>query len=277
MNKKPKNSSETASRHTDSELNGSKKSAARFPRRSAYKLNTPASNFSSKIRLLRQKGLLYVSKKAFYRHVFPLIKVILPKKTFSFKGNDLFYCNSKFNETMANERSIEITLGQREVAEEPGSILEIGNVLSNYFTSPFRTVVDKYEVAQNVINNDIEQFTSIIPYNLIISVSTIEHIGFDEENLDPEKIKRVLNHIISNLLADSGRLMVTFPLGWNPDLDNDFLSGTLPFTEVILYKRINWKNHWKIVPIPSSTSFSYGTYIGADYLAVGYYIKESVR
>jgi hypothetical protein len=60
------------------------------------------------------------------------------------------------------------------------NILEIGNVLSHYFPVN-HDIVDKYEKADGVINQDVVHFYSPKKYDLIVSVSTLEHVGWDED------------------------------------------------------------------------------------------------
>ncbi len=51
-----------------------------------------------------------------------------------------------------------------------------------------------------------------------MAVSTLEHVGWDEEPRDPGKILRAVDHL-RHLLLPSGRLFVTCPLSYNPHLD----------------------------------------------------------
>jgi len=60
------------------------------------------------------------------------------------------------------------------------NILEIGNVLSRHIKLE-HDILDKYETAKGVINEDIVDFKSEKKYDLIISISTLEHVGWDEK------------------------------------------------------------------------------------------------
>jgi hypothetical protein len=76
----------------------------------------------------------------------------------------------------------------------------VGNVLSHYF-SVNHDVVDKYEKAEGVINRDIIDFHPSKEYDLIISISTLEHVGWDEDISDhkilhdPSKILRAIENL----------------------------------------------------------------------------------
>ena len=65
-------------------------------------------------------------------------------------------------------------------------------------------------------------------FELILSISTFEHIGFDDDASvsSGEKILAAVRHC-QGLLTESGRLVLTVPLGYNPDLDRLIVSGTL--------------------------------------------------
>src|SRR5436190_23445265 len=53
--------------------------------------------------------------------------------------------------SLNNERAVEVALARDFVTDKTGQILEIGNVLANYFNFS-HDVVDKYEIAPGVIN-----------------------------------------------------------------------------------------------------------------------------
>lgn len=55
-------------------------------------------------------------------------------------------------------------------------------------------------------------------YDWIVSISTMEHVGHDEEPKDPGAAARAIHHLRS-LLASGGEMLVTVPGGYNPALD----------------------------------------------------------
>ena len=106
-------------------------------------------------------------------------------KIFKFQGQFYTYFDHPYNTTLDNERSIEIPIISKFLSEnKDDNILEIGNVLSHYFNFE-HDVVDKYEKSEGVTNEDVVDFKSSKNYSLIISISTLEHVGWDEDPKDP--------------------------------------------------------------------------------------------
>lgn len=151
----------------------------------------------------------------------PVILPCLKRRTFRWEGQDLACFYHAYNMTWVGERAAEIPIAKNFLDGANGkSVLEIGNVLSHYFPVT-HTVVDKFEVAPKVINQDVLDFRPETHFDLILSISTFEHIGFDDDSVSGsgEKIIRAVNHCRS-LLTATGRLVLTIPLGYNPDLDD---------------------------------------------------------
>ena len=68
------------------------------------------------------------------------------------------------------------------------------------------------------------------------SASTLEHVGWDETPRDPEKILRAVDHF-RGMLAPGGLLAVTFPLGYNREMDAMLASGVLRFPRQYYFRR----------------------------------------
>lgn len=103
----------------------------------------------------------------------------------------------------------------------------MANVLSYYFKVT-HDVVDKYELARGIINEDVVSFTTSKRYDQIIFISTLEHIGYDEEEKEPREILRAIDNLQS-LLTDGGRLVFTIPYSYNPSLGDDDYRQSNPF------------------------------------------------
>ena len=224
------------------------------------KSSSKQEGFSSKVwRILRRKGIQYLVA-AIVRRIRVRIRTSLitplsygyyrhfkTRKTFVFRQKKYHYFYHQYNQTWRNERAVEIPIIWSMVQLFQGSILEVGNVLSHYF-SINHDVVDKYEKSEGVINQDATEITLSKKYDLIISISTLEHVGWDENPTDkktvddPEKILHTMDKLRS-LLAESGRIVVTVPLAYNPHLDKLLRNGKLKLDKKFFMKRVS-KDTW---------------------------------
>ena len=195
-------------------------------------------------------------------------------RTFVFSGKRYRYFCHPCNLTFRNERAIEIPIMLEIVREHEGEeILEVGNCLSHY-VPVHHEVVDKYEVYPGVINRDVVDFTPAKSFDLIISISTLEHLGFDEEVKDPEKPLRAIRHL-TGLLRLGGLMVVTIPLGFNPSVDEMLERGRFRFTQRYCFKRLFPSHVWKEVGWEAIRGVGYGyEYKSAMGLVIGVIRKE---
>lgn len=186
-----------------------------------------------------------------------------PRRHFSFRGTSLRYYGGlrplRVRDSriplmlrLANvfskadsERAIEIPIANQFAASaSKGELLEIGNVLAYYDMVTPHTIVDRYETIPGVLNEDALAFNPNRKFNFIVSVSTIEHIGFDEPELDIEKPIRVIRKLVE-LLSQRGRLLITVPFGYNPEIDRCFQSGGFQDFDVTPFavdrRSLNWR------------------------------------
>lgn len=184
-------------------------------------------------------------------------------KCFIFQGKTYEYFYHKHNNTWANERAVEIPIIWEILKENEGkSILEVGNMLSSYF-SVNHDIVDKYETATNVINQDIVDFHPSKNYNLIVSISTLEHVGWDEIPRDPTKIFKVIENF-KNLLTSKGICVFTIPIGYNNELDILLNKNQLPISKLFYLKRITKDNRWEEVKWSHISNLRYGSPFNYD-------------
>lgn len=166
---------------------------------------------------------------------------------FNSTKHDYFYHH--YNMTILNERFIEVPIVKEYLNDYIGeNILEIGNVLSHYFDvkkefSSNYTIVDKYETAPGVLNEDIIGYHPEKPFDLIVSISTIEHAGIDEPNekRDYKKVNYIIRKI-NTMLSPGGTFVCTLPIGYHPTLQNDV---NKLFDEVYYLRRISETNRWE--------------------------------
>ena len=196
---------------------------------------------------------------------------VLGKGTLSFRLNERAYryFYHRYNYTWLNERCVEIPIARRVLREHSGrKILEIGNVLSHYF--PVRhTIVDKYEMAKGILNEDVASFQTGERYDLILGISTLEHVGFDETPQDPLKPLAALENLKS-LLTDRGQILLTIPLGYNPHLDTFTREDKLGLTRQSYLVRTGRANAWREAQVAEVHDAKYGgLYPAANALLVG--------
>jgi SAM-dependent methyltransferase len=183
-------------------------------------------------------------KDALKQAIVAYCKILKSAKTFTFGNREYHYFYHSYNLAWRNERTVEVPIALAYLGARNGqSVLEVGNVLSHYVETEHE-VLDKYEKAPGVINEDAVDFDPGKKYDLIISISTLEHIGWDETPRDPEKSLAALNNLAS-LLAPGGALIATASLGLNPAFDRLLEAGALPFEEVCALRRVRCKNEWR--------------------------------
>lgn len=173
-------------------------------------------------------------------------KLFKPPRIFTLKGKTYNYFYHRYNTTWRNERAVEVPIIWDMVARSKSQgmhILEVGNVLSHYFSIQ-HDVLDRYDKARCVINQDVVDFQPSKKYDLIVSISTLEHVGWDEEPRDPEKILRALENLKTNCLTAGGKLVVTLPLGYNTEMDRLLREGKIHFMKQCYLKRVSADNKW---------------------------------
>ncbi len=193
---------------------------------------------------------------------------------FIFQDQAYQYFYHSHNHTWDNERAVEIPLTVNELLKmKDKNVLELGNVLSHYMPIT-HDVVDKYEPGPQVKNVDIIDYHPAKKYDLIISISTLEHVGWDENPQTLENIHQknktaiALDHMVK-LLKKNGTLFITVPLGYNHDLDELLMRKKLKVDSVCYLKRQNTQNQWLEVSSLEAKKIKYGSpYRNANGLAV---------
>jgi SAM-dependent methyltransferase len=156
--------------------------------------------------------------------------------TFAFRGERHPYLVHRHKRTWLTERAVEVPVVQAIVDRHAGArVLEVGNVLSHY--RPQRhLVVDKYERAPGVVNRDVLELGDLGRFDLVVAISTVEHVGWDETPRDPAKAVAAIGALRS-LLAPGGTLVVTVPVGYNRALDAALRDGQVSFSELTALRR----------------------------------------
>lgn len=221
-----------------------------------------------------QKGfrhLIYHALITFYDFTY-YIFLFYFKSTpvFYFQGEAYHYFFHWYNHTWKNERAIEVPIILKEIQYDNGKrILEVGNVLSHYIPC-YHNIIDKYEKADDIINQDVVDFHPQTKYDLIVSISTLEHVGWDEWPKEQMKSLRALDNLKS-LLTDGGKLIFTLPFGYNTELDKFLLEDNLWFKKYYI-KKISHRNWLEVNVLDDFSDIRYDfASHAANMLIIGYY------
>jgi hypothetical protein len=179
-------------------------------------------------------------------------------ETFEFQGNTYHYLFHEYHTTWKNERAVVIPIVWdivKRYQEQRKRILEVGNVLSYYFQVN-HDILDKYEIIDGVINEDVVDFNPPKQYDLIVTIFTLLDVGFDENIFtmakpslffgldktprDPMKFMRAIENL-NRLLAEDGQMVIIHSLGYNHEMDKSLENGTLQLHEQHYLKRMS--NH----------------------------------
>ena len=205
------------------------------------------------------------------------LKTKKTKNTFTFQKKNIEYLDHPYNHTKYNERSVEVPLVWSFLKNKKTKrILELGHVLSHYYPYFSHTIVDKYEIDKQVINEDMLTYIPRKKFDVIVSISTIEHIGWDEPKKEKMKIPKVLAHLY-DLLTPGGECFCTFPIGYNKYLDEHFMKGNLPFSKITLLKRVSLGNEWREIAREEVKDIKYGApFPNSNVIGVGI-MKKPLR
>jgi hypothetical protein len=181
-------------------------------------------------------------------------------KKFKLGNVEYSYFLHPYNITWSNERAVEIPVIRPLLkSSDPGSTLEIGNVMSHYFDSD-HLVVDKHENCsyRPVVNADLVEFNPQRQFKLIVSISTIEHVGWDDTPRDESKVIAAFKKI-RTLLAPGGKAVVTVPVGYNSFLDQRMLEVVGEGATLRCLKRISEDNQWVETDLDDALQCTYDT------------------
>jgi hypothetical protein len=125
----------------------------------------------------------------------------------------------------------------------------------SHYRDVYHTVIDKYESSINVLNFDVADFSLNQKFDFILSLSTMEHVGWDEELKDPDKILRSIINLKRHLSKD-GVMLITLPIGYNNSLDLYLKEGKLKFDESHCFVK-SGKCFWSRIEFDNIFNYTY--------------------
>jgi SAM-dependent methyltransferase len=251
--------------------------------------NDDDSNFSKAMNVYKKEGLFTLIKKILTYSVFKInytvfkinytvfkINYTVFNRYFEVDGKRYHYLINQYNAVLG-ERVVEVPFiidFLKKNKYEDKKVLEVGNVLSHYFKFKHK-IVDKYEKETYVDNVDIVDFNPGEKYDIIISISTVEHIGYDEPVKEVGKSKRAIQKIL-DLLDNNGIALITVPLGYNPEIDSIVINKEIEFSKRYFLKRISRLNLWEETKLEEAMNYKYGSkYQFANAVAFLIYFRNS--
>lgn len=177
-------------------------------------------------------------------------------RSFGFQGREHGYLYHPYKQTWMTERAVEVPVVQAIVADHPGErILELGHVLGHYGPVD-HVVVDKYEQAPGVENLDVFELAPLGEFDLVIAISTLEHVGWDEAPRRPGRAAEAVAALAARL-APGGRLVLTVPVGYNPWFDAALRSGEIALRSASALRQSRSGPHWSEVTVDEVWSAPY--------------------
>ena len=182
-------------------------------------------------------------------------------KTYEYRRDDL--------QCQLGERCVEVPIVLDMLSKYKGrNILEVGNVLRKYDSSLEHIVIDKHEKG-DCLNIDVIDYQPPELPDVILSVSTIEHIGYDMgEELNPDKLIQFFEWA-NKVLPVGGEFIFTIPIGYNTYLDSILKAkdtiGKLYFSRKQALRRVTQDNQWEQTVLDWSAKygspFEYGNMV----------------
>lgn len=145
---------------------------------------------------------------------------------FTLQGQEMAYVDEAYNGTRINERAVEVAVAKRLIAKAE-SVLEVGCVMPHYLPglpNAQHVVVDLYEEFPGVINEDVLTYQTDARYDLVLAVSTLDHLHSPTEVLQALSAMRKWRKV-------GGLLLVTLPYG------QPFYIGGGPWLDALLTSR----------------------------------------
>jgi hypothetical protein len=196
---------------------------------------TTGNTISKARKAYEREGLTYLLRTGFEMSLGYFLvhyyKTFRSNDTFEFQGTTYKYFFHAYCTTWRNERTVAVPIIWnlvRRFEEQNKEILEVGNVLSYYYKVS-HDILDKYEIMDGVINEDVVDFKPSKQYDLIVSIVTLELVGWSETSKEPAKIIRAFENLKS-LLSPGGQLIVVMGLGLNDQFDRSLENKEIEFT-----------------------------------------------
>ena len=168
-----------------------------------------------------------------------------------------YFFKHPHNNTLTNERAVEIVLGLRYIDFTKGDLVEIGAVTSYYANSNHEIVDPMDKMATNRTSAENYDYRD----KNILSISTIEHIGLGD--WIPKRNKSLAFKVLDKIYKDSKSCFITWPIGYNLGLDKMVKENLSKFNYFFYVKRGRWQKkpkqspQWELISDEKGFDFDY--------------------
>ena len=158
------------------------------------------------------------------------------------------------------ERSVEMALADAWLSqyEKDRSLIEIGAVTPYYWPARVADIVDPAD-QHRMVNIRKSLFDISLCGRKVLSVSTFEHIGTGEYNL--ERAQDSAFCALDKVMKEAESFLITVPVGYNKELDAFIFDRwqSFPSTKTAFMRRGSGRrdNNWRQVPAGEARSTAY--------------------
>lgn len=151
-----------------------------------------------------------------------------------------------YNQPSNNERKIEMPLAFWFI-ENHQDVVEIGEV-TPFYREPNHPV---YDLSSHIKERKRDLFKVDLSDKNVVSVSTVEHVGFGDYGNSPEPHLAI--EAITYIKRKAKNYLITFPIGYNRELENDLVQSGYHY---FLMERDN-QNNWRMCDHKDMNKFEY--------------------
>ena len=148
--------------------------------------------------------------------------------------------NHPYNNTITNERSVEVPLGLRFLEMFNYDVIEIGAVMTHYSDRTKYKSIDPTDSTATI--NGVAEDYNYIDKN-VLSISTIEHIGTGQYGV---KKQSSAVEVLEKLHGESKSCLISWPIGFNKTLDSYVKENYEKFNYFFYIKKSQNPLKWEI-------------------------------
>ena len=161
------------------------------------------------------------------------------------------YFDHSYNNTLINERSVELVLGFRYIELTGENLLEVGAVTPYYYKLDHKCLDPtdhKATISSLAEDHDYKNKN-------VLSISTVEHVGMGDGFGLPEQ-KDLAFEVLRKIHHESKSCLVSWPIGYNQVLDSAVKDNLEEFQH-FFYTKTSKKPKWKLIKDKSGFDSKY--------------------